>query len=635
MLRALLLLGIMMLGLAAAAAAEDGVARAGRAAALHRLALERIARNTFEERRQAAKNLEDAVLLDPGNPEYVLTLGRLYLAMGHLRMARQRFEQVAALAPGEAWARLGLGLVWRRDWLKFLDRASLARAAGHLRDAARLDPSLSEAWLALTPLLVEQGELRAALAAATRAAEAGAGDVPPLLAMAYTAFRLGDVARADSLFTGAVPRLPREARQRFDDIAPVSSERDTATLRRLPDAEKPRFIEQFWKRNDPDLATPENEARLEYWSRVAHAYFLFYDPRRREWDQRGEVYVRYGPPAELDYNPLDMRLSFQFGTGPGYPTNMLVWNYPELGMKVVLHDRTLNEFYTLPHSEDTERDPLPDLSRVDSLGDRVTSGGGRAVFPALPPGARPRPMETLFARFAAPAGGRALGALATPGAASDSLSGVFVVLDSVGNEVARQGRRVAASECEPNLQVADFAADLTPGRYLLGLTVRDGAGRRGVARRELIVPRPSAALAVSDVVVTCGVPDGAAGRAMAGLAPNVGARVGVAEPLTAYFEVTGLALGSGGRSRFQYEYVVRSAERDRRNWFQRVLAPRPGPAPIAATFEEENSGTVRRQYVSVPLESLAAGGRYRLEIRVTDLLSGEEARAATEFARAP
>ena len=624
---------LALLLVAPAAFAEDREQRVKRAEALHRMALERIARNTFEDRRHAAQYLEDAVSLDPGNPTFELTLGRLYLSMGHVRLAREHFEKVARLEPEDAGARLGLGLVWRRDWLKFLDRTSLDRAASHLIDAVKLDPQLTEAWIALTPLLVEQGELQAASLAAVRAGESDPASFQPVLAQAYTSYRLGEVGRADTLFARAMPRLPRNVKERFDDIAPVSSPRDTFTLHRLADWEKPRFITQFWKKNDPDLSTPENEAQLEYWSRVSHAFFLFYDTRRREWDERGEVYVRYGPPAELDYNPLDMRLSVQFSTGPGYPTNILVWNYPELGMKVILHDRTLNEFYSLPVSMEQDMDPVPDMAKVDSLGDRVWSGGGRGVFHALPPGVRPRPVESLFAHFQGAGGSRALGALATPGTPGDSMIATFVVLDSVGREVARQRRPVSSSECEPNLQVADFAADLKPGSYTLGLSVRDNANRRGVARSDFTVEPPRAKLELSDLVLTCGRPDPTATPAMAGLAPNVAARVGAADPLTAYFEIYGLALGAGGQSRFQYEYVVRSAEKDRRNWFQRVLAPKPGQTPIAATREEQNAGNLRRQYVIVPIDNLIAG-RYRLEVRVVDLLSGEEARSAAEFDRA-
>src|SRR5262249_29841852 len=158
------------------------------------------------------------------------------------------------------------------------------------------------------------------------------------------------------------------ARERFEDIAPVASAQDTFKLHRLSLADQKKFIEGFWRENDPDLASPENEAKLEYWARVSQAYFLYFDNRRREWDERGAGYVRYGPPSRIVYNPhpefveeVEIRenkprdwfrrgnaTQVLFGTGPAYPANAQMWLYPELGMSVLLQDRTLNEYYVLP-----------------------------------------------------------------------------------------------------------------------------------------------------------------------------------------------------------------------------------------------------------------------------------------------
>src|SRR5207253_1895319 len=83
-------------------------------------------------------------------------------------------------------------------------------------------------------------------------------------------------------------------------LAPPSAE----ALHRLAPSEQRAFVDRFWRDADPDLASRENEAQLEYWSRVAQAYFLFFDAKRKEWDERGEIYVRYGPPQRVEYNPL-------------------------------------------------------------------------------------------------------------------------------------------------------------------------------------------------------------------------------------------------------------------------------------------------------------------------------------------
>src|SRR5258705_3138787 len=183
-----------------------------------------------------------------------------------------------------------------------------------------------------------------------------------MLAAASTRWRQGDVSGSDSLFRAALTRLRRSVRERFEDFAPLATERDTLEFNHLSTARRADYARRFWREHDPDLGTPENEAQLEYWARVAQAYFLYYNPARREWDERGEVYVRYGPPDSATYNPVGALL-YGVSAGPNqvaFPLNMLVWSYRSLGMVVTLHDTMLSERYELPVSMDTDMDPRSD-----------------------------------------------------------------------------------------------------------------------------------------------------------------------------------------------------------------------------------------------------------------------------------
>jgi GWxTD domain-containing protein len=601
---------------------------------LYRRALLDEKRDTFDSRRQAAKYLERATLLAPDSVAYHLELARLYYRMGFLGLARKRYERAGRLDPGRAEAHLGQGLVWRRDYLKYLETKSLERSIAELEECSRLAPQHSEAWLQLAPLLVERGRLADALEAAERARAADPERPDGLLAVAHAAYRLGQVERADSAFRAAIPRFPRAARERFLDIAPVAAEEDTSRLRRLPLAGREAFLARFWKDHDPDLATPENEAQLEYWSRVTQAYFLFFNARRQEWDQRGEVYVRYGPPQKADYNPVGTSLWYQVGRYGSFPMNVLVWRYPGLGMTVPMHDRFLSENYLPPVTMTRSSDPAPDPDSLARRTDALATGGGRGVFPVLPPGAKPIPVQVALARFEGDAGPRLAAWLEAPGGPADSLWGEWVVLDSSRHEIARARRLLGGSACDvTELRAADFAVPLPPGTYLAGLSVRGSAGRRGVHRQPVRIAAPAPQLALSDLVVTCGPPQtdvDAAGAPTLRLSANPGAVVGAGQPLTAYFEVYHLQSGDGGRSHLELEYTVRSAERDPRIWIQRLLAPRPSLPDISASREEEQPGAIRRQVVSVPVQSLPPG-RYRLEIRVRDLHARTEAGGAAEF----
>lgn len=66
----------------------------------------------------------------------------------------------------------------------------------------------------------------------------------------------------------------------------------------LPDSEKEKFKEEFWKRRDPDPYTPENEFKMEYFDRVEKATELFRGEGRPGWmTDRGRIYILFGPPS--------------------------------------------------------------------------------------------------------------------------------------------------------------------------------------------------------------------------------------------------------------------------------------------------------------------------------------------------
>ncbi|HXS82598.1 MAG TPA: GWxTD domain-containing protein [Methylomirabilota bacterium] len=594
----------------------------------------RLTHHTFESRRVAIRELEEACELEPQRVDLMLRLARTYADAGFTKQSRLRFERALKIAPDNAEARMGLGYAWRRDWLKYLERRSLDRAIEHFAASARLDPQRSDAWLMVSALEVEKNDLPAARAAAEHALDADHVRADCLLAGASLRWRQGDVGGADSLFRIAFTRLRRSVRDRFEDFAPLVTEQDTTAFGQLPMNQRAEFVRRFWSENDPDLVTPENEAQLEYWARVAQAYFLFYDPVHREWDERGDIYVRYGPPQAVTYNPVGTGL---YGIRGGanqvaFPVNVLVWAYPQLGMVAVMQDRSLNGRYELPPAWDHDTDPIPDPVVVANL-DVVTTRGLKGVFPTLPPGARPIEVSSQIARFEGERGTPSLFAgVAAPGNPTDTLMADIVVLDSTMREVARLRRPLSPSACDAGgLRVADFQLPLGPGDYVVGTSVR-GGGRRGARREFLHVPAIDSVLSVSDLLVTCGVPPVLENSVQ--LDANPSGRVPPGQPLVAYFEVYHLARDPEGQGRFEYETAVHSAAADNRMWFQRWLSPRREGEGLGVTRQDAVLGTVRRQFVSVPVRSLAPGN-YRLDLIVRDVLTGDEQKRSAFFTREP
>lgn len=623
---------LVAMSFATSAAGPSGAARRTRQAqALVTKAVAHLRAQNIEGRQAAITELEQATTLVPEDAEVQLLLARAYYASGYLRAARTRFERVVALAPADPLAHFGLGQVWRRDWLKFLERASLDRAIDEFAAAVTLDSTMIDGWLLLSSLRVEAHDTTGAAQAAERALAIAPSRAEAMLAVASTAWRMGELLRAQQAFASAIPRLPVSVRQRFEDIAPLASEADTALYNHLDGAARREFERRFWTESDPDLATEENEAQLEYWARVAQAFFLFYDVGRREWDQRGEVYVRYGPPEQLDYNPLDAELYHHVGDSRIlYPMNVLVWSYPSLGMVVPMQDRVLSEYYLPPMTKDRDPDPRPDpdsLAKLPLVGTRQMRG----VFHTLPPRTLPVKFKAEVAVFEGIKGGHVFSSLEAEATPGDTLRAQWVVLDSTETEVARGSRPLSPSACAADrYRVADFASDLAPGRYHVSMSLRAG-NRRGAARVMIDVPKPTESLALSDLVVTCGTPIvlGPSVR----LNPNPRARVLAGAPLTAYFEIYRLTPGDDGQSRFEYVYTVKSGTPDQRVWLQRALSSRAPATALEVSRVETNFGELRRQFVTVPVQSLPPG-LYRLEIVVRDLVSGQEARTRADFVRA-
>lgn len=97
------------------------------------------------------------------------------------------------------------------------------------------------------------------------------------------------------------------------------------------------YLVAWWQRQDRAPATPENERLEEHLHRVAEARAQYaYDERVSGLDDRGETYVRYGPPYQqrsIEYNDAGFfRDVFRFGVNVAsfdFPDNEL-WTYPHI-----------------------------------------------------------------------------------------------------------------------------------------------------------------------------------------------------------------------------------------------------------------------------------------------------------------
>ena len=91
-------------------------------------------------------------------------------------------------------------------------------------------------------------------------------------------------------------------------VDPIINREERKIFLELPEDARDGFIEEFWKRRDPDPDTERNEFRVEYDLRVERTRILFVGEGRPGWQtDRGRIYILFGPPTERQSAPMEMR----------------------------------------------------------------------------------------------------------------------------------------------------------------------------------------------------------------------------------------------------------------------------------------------------------------------------------------
>ena len=88
------------------------------------------------------------------------------------------------------------------------------------------------------------------------------------------------------------------------DVTYVITDEERKAFKKLAtDDERERFIEEFWRRRDPDPDTDENEFKEQYYERIAYANEHFASGIPGWKTDRGRIWIMYGKPDELESHP--------------------------------------------------------------------------------------------------------------------------------------------------------------------------------------------------------------------------------------------------------------------------------------------------------------------------------------------
>jgi len=126
------------------------------------------------------------------------------------------------------------------------------------------------------------------------------------------------------------------------DVAYIITDPKKQAFERLSnDDERDQFIEQFWLRRDPTPDTEENEFKEEHYRRIAYANEHYASGIPGWRTDRGMIYIKYGPPDEIEAHPsggtYQRPLEQGGGTTTTYPFETWRYRYIEgIGTNIVV-----------------------------------------------------------------------------------------------------------------------------------------------------------------------------------------------------------------------------------------------------------------------------------------------------------
>ncbi len=162
------------------------------------------------------------------------------------------------------------------------------------------------------------------------------------------------------------PELKKAYKDWLDkDVTYIITDEERKAFKKLAtDDERERFIEEFWRRRDPDPDTDENEFKEEYYERIAYTNEHFASGIPGWKTDRGRIWIMYGKPDGRETHPMGGMYDRQSYEGGGststYPFETWFYRYlPGVGSGIEIEfvDPTGSGEYRIARNAD-EKDAL-------------------------------------------------------------------------------------------------------------------------------------------------------------------------------------------------------------------------------------------------------------------------------------
>jgi len=297
-------------------------------------------RNNLQSRVKSRKYIQKAIWKDPKNVDYRLLQAELMSFFSN-KMAYDVYEEILEIYPDCVDALYNMGKIKEEEFYEFYKSVmqdqfepslsfdffayeDFIKAERLLKKTIRHDPEKIEAYLHLSYLYEEVGELERGIPLLQQILKIDSTNKDAHLYLGYLCYKTGRHDSSLLSYTKALELMNEQEEENFN----INSARLFVGMDDDKKVKIKNLLNKFWQSNDPLYLTDYNERLLEHYSRVAFSNLRFTveDQNLLGWQSdRGEIVVRYGEPT----NRIRFRPYINAGGKTAVMLKTDVWFYPD------------------------------------------------------------------------------------------------------------------------------------------------------------------------------------------------------------------------------------------------------------------------------------------------------------------
>jgi len=614
-------------------------------------------------------------------PSKIIPFERLkeLLKKDHNSKAIKKFNQALVLKPEYKPARYFLA----RTYLKKGDPNSLEKAKDEFIHLINKDPDYLDLIYQLGYTYQKMGNYTQALQTFKRIKYLMSNYAKASIHLAEVYYELDDYKSSTNSYFEGIEKL--EDKEMLDYL--YEEQKIILTPFELNQFESASFLakknlfKKFWKQRDPDPSTPENERLMEHFRRVRFARKNFHFTAPPYYDDRGKIYIKYGPPDDQysspvgtlpakdneswTYESIEKGLVFDFVSDAGYfhlVEDLTEAVNPGYGFdsRLALASQLYNDRSHLSQAYANlivgfSMDRLNHFhnQRMEALekypGEIYRHDYNVKVFLFLTRWAQFRGDSSktrieLYTAF--PGLGLEFNKVDTQYV---NYTDFFIeVLDTNFNSKMNLRERYSiVLDTVKDLETRHFLLQknfqLSPSSYEIAIVMNNiDQSIKGVQKKSLYVKDFSSdRLMISDIQISSRI-SGAINTLNPSIVKNdlsimpyPFSRVMKSKPIHLYFEIYNLKLNEENKTNYEVSYILKTIRAERNFWQKTIggiqrLFSNIDKNIISTTVQREGNSDTAFEYISFDLQNLERG-LTELKIRVTDQNNQQSAENAIEF----